>query len=513
MDNYKPHIGKNVIETLTLGMYDDARFIYREYVQNAADQIDVAVEEGILEKKSKGEINITINTEEKSIIVEDNATGIKSKDVLQFLGDVANSQKDRTRRKGFRGIGRLGGLGYCDKLIFETSYKGESQKSIISLNAKQLRLIIEDRTIKMDASTLISTITTLEKEDIELDRHFFKVKLQNVSNEELLDQKNVREYLSMVAPVPFQLDFPFAKKIHNYFNKNNVRIEEYDVHLNINQEKLYKPYKTKYFANKNKEVNILDINFFKIKNEDKELLSIGWYSVSRLLNFQIPRNYIERGLRLRKDNIGIGSDTTLGRFFGQPRQVLNYFGEIHVISSSFIPNARRDYFNDNRTVQVFEKELKLFFPNLGYLTQKTSDAHSRKKIVQTYQREIKDFQKKIASNSLTKGLEEKISNELKFKEKKAIAAKEDIKKLIKKSDANQDLKIVIENVIGKTNLDITSVEEVISSSKRISTITDLPKLSKVEKRVVLEIFSIIDNELEDYEKAEMLKKKIAEHYN
>ena len=44
MDNFKPHIGKNVIETLTLGMYEDARFIFREYIQNAADQIDEAVE-------------------------------------------------------------------------------------------------------------------------------------------------------------------------------------------------------------------------------------------------------------------------------------------------------------------------------------------------------------------------------------------------------------------------------------------------------------------------------------
>jgi len=513
MEKYTPHIGKNVIETLTLGMYEDARVIYREYVQNAADQIDVAVEEGILNRKSDGEINITINEEEKNIIIEDNATGIKSEDVLQFLGDVANSQKDRTKRKGFRGIGRLGGLGYCEKLIFETSYKGEPQKSIITLNAKQLRKIIEDRSIKMDAGTVISVITSLNKTPTDKKAHYFKVELQNVTNEELLDVKSVNEYLSMVAPVPFSKDFPFAEKIHNHFNKNNVRIEEYDVHLNINQEKLFKPYKTKYFANKNKEVNIRDVNFFKIKNEENELLSIGWYGVSDLLNFQIPRNYIERGLRLRKDNIGIGSDTTLGRFFGQPRQVLNYLGEVHAISFSFIPNARRDYFNDNRTTQVFEKELKKFFPNLGNLTQKSSEAHSRKKTVQEYQKEIKDFQEKIANNSLTKDLEEKIANDLKSKEKKAIAAKEDIKKLKEKSNQNKDLKVVIENVIGNTDLSLISVKDVISSSERVSTITDLPKLNDIEKKIVLEIFKIIDKELGDYEKAEMLKKKIAKHYN
>ena len=65
MENYKPHIGKNVIETLTLGMYENAHFIYREYVQNAADQIDVAVEEGILDKKNDGRIDISIDKENK----------------------------------------------------------------------------------------------------------------------------------------------------------------------------------------------------------------------------------------------------------------------------------------------------------------------------------------------------------------------------------------------------------------------------------------------------------------
>ena len=41
MDN--PQIGKDVIESLTLGMYEDCRFIYREYIQNAADAVDKAI--------------------------------------------------------------------------------------------------------------------------------------------------------------------------------------------------------------------------------------------------------------------------------------------------------------------------------------------------------------------------------------------------------------------------------------------------------------------------------------
>lgn len=43
MDNTAPIIGKDVIESLTLSMYDDSKFIYREYIQNSADQIDKAI--------------------------------------------------------------------------------------------------------------------------------------------------------------------------------------------------------------------------------------------------------------------------------------------------------------------------------------------------------------------------------------------------------------------------------------------------------------------------------------
>ncbi len=512
MSEFKPHIGKNVIETLTLGMYEDSRFIYREYVQNAADQIDVAVEEGILEKKSKGEINITIEIHKKCISVEDNATGIRSEDVLHFLGDVANSQKDRTKRKGFRGIGRLGGLGYCKTLVFETSYKGENVKSKITLNANQLREIIEDKSIKMDAAAVISVITTLEKFKEDVESHYFKVKLNEVTNEELLDVKKVTEYLSMVAPVPFKQAFPFTEKIHSYFYVNNIKIEEYDIHLNINNEKLHKPYKIDiYDKNGISKAKILDVSFFKIRNEENELIAIGWYGVSDLLNFQIHESNIERGIRLRKDNIGIGSEITLSKFFGQFRQNLNYIGEVHAISPSFIPNARRDYFNDNKTTQAFEKELKEFFASLGGLTQESSKLHNRKKDILLYKKEFDNYQGKIQNREFTKREKEHFELELKKLSKKAFLSKEKIDRIRQKSVNNENLQIIYDNIIDDSDFDFPNYEVISTENIGIYPIT-LTKLNENEKLVVEEIFSIIKENL-PLKKAEMLVKKIAEHFN
>ena len=112
-------IGKYVIDSLTRSMYEDSRCIYREYIQNAADQIDIAREQH-LEDNDYYEVHVRIFRSQRRIEIEDTATGVRAAN-RDTLKDVATSQKERGKRKGFRGIGRLGGLGYCTTLTFETS--------------------------------------------------------------------------------------------------------------------------------------------------------------------------------------------------------------------------------------------------------------------------------------------------------------------------------------------------------------------------------------------------------
>jgi molecular chaperone HtpG len=110
-------IGKDVIESLTTSMYDDPRFVYREYIQNCADAIDKARKIGLI---TDGNIHISINPAKRKIEIEDDAIGIEKEKVVEVLKNIAQSTKQKGIDKGFRGIGRLGGLGYCDRLIFET---------------------------------------------------------------------------------------------------------------------------------------------------------------------------------------------------------------------------------------------------------------------------------------------------------------------------------------------------------------------------------------------------------
>jgi len=279
MDNNKTKIGKDVIESLTTSMYDDHRSIYREYIQNSADQIDIAFEQGFIKSKEEGKIEIKINKNERSISIYDNGTGIPHEKVLPILKNIAQGVKDRAKHKGFRGIGRLGGLGYCDKLVFETSYYGETEKSILTWDAKQLRTIFNDRSKKEDAIEVIDTITSLKIVNAKAEERYFKVTLENVSNDILLDKDNIHNYLSMIAPVPYKKGFFYENDIYEKAKEYDYSIDEYNTYLNNNQ--IFKEYTTSVYEgdkhnNKKKIDQIFDIDFFEIKNSYNELLCWGW---------------------------------------------------------------------------------------------------------------------------------------------------------------------------------------------------------------------------------------------
>src|ERR1035437_552890 len=182
MDKNQTKIGKHIVDILTQSMYEDSRFIYREYIQNSADAIDKAIREGLLTKE-ESEIHIRIERSQRNIIIEDNATGIQQSKVIEILKNVADSQKERGVDKGFREIGRLGGLGYCDPLVFEPSFNGESTRTIMVWDAKLLKQIINNRTSKEEAASVIDTVTSMKIEKEDPDKHYFKVSVLNVTNE------------------------------------------------------------------------------------------------------------------------------------------------------------------------------------------------------------------------------------------------------------------------------------------------------------------------------------------
>ena len=77
MDNSnarKPIVGKYILDTLSIGMYNNPLMLIREYVQNSVDAIDeFKKKEGLFDNQ---EIDIRIDGRNRSIRVFDNGTGL-----------------------------------------------------------------------------------------------------------------------------------------------------------------------------------------------------------------------------------------------------------------------------------------------------------------------------------------------------------------------------------------------------------------------------------------------------
>lgn len=500
-EKFKPTIGKNVIETLTMGMYDDPRFIYREYIQNSADAIDSAIKTKQL-KKNEGQIKIDINA--KKIIIEDNATGIQSNRVQSLLGSIATSEKDRYSDKGFRGIGRLGGLGYCDTLTFETTYKGETTKSIMDWDAKQLKDSINDK-VEIEATVLVSAITDFSKEPEAENAHFFRVIMEGVTRSELLDEEKVKEYLSLVAPLPYSEDFSFKENIYTEAKKEEILIDEYNVL--INDHPIFKSYKDVLFENQKNKDKVIDIKFFKefildTKSKEKELLYWGWYGITEKMQ-QIPDDNIEKFIRLRKSNIQIGLENRLDTFHKQPRGNQFYIGEVHAIHKNLIPNARRDYFVDSNEMLTFAEELKDFFHTKLYsLYFDFSKVYAGIKKLKKAEKSIKEYKKNLKEGIVESHDMSRLKSVLNHNIELANKSKRELFRLYKKYKGDT-LANVIENL---TDIEKISKQIVIPSGKMTSRFNKLPQS---QKNLLFRVFNIIKSVL-DKKTADDLINKIEE---
>ncbi len=509
--NIKTVIGKDVIESLTIGMYDDSRFIYREYIQNSADQIDKARSEGLI---TDGEIHINIDQEKKTISIEDDATGIEQTKVIEILRNIAQSTKTRGVDKGFRGIGRLGGLGYCDKLIFETSFKGEDIKSTMIWDATKLKNIINNRNQKEEASSVIDEVTELKTEKEKIELHYFKVTLIGVSNTDLLDVKEVRNYLSMVAPIPLKSNFLYAKKIYDELKAEKITIDEYKIY--INTEQLFKGYNSYIYdgeANNKKKIGeVIDVLFFKEYDKNKNLLFWGWYGITEKNQSLNQVNYA-RGFRLRKSNIQIGNEDTLTKFHRERRFQFYFFGEVYAIHSDLIPNARRDNFSENDIYNEFDTSLKSFFhTTIHKLCYTASEVNSAVKALDSFENFQTEYKQKEQSGFTDKAEQQQYVETFTKRKEDAVKAQNKLNSIASK---NNEAILPITKIIERANtnkaINIETIDIPTIEKKPTFRTEKLSKLNKDYRKFLGDVFTIIKNVLPN-ETAELLIQKIEEEY-
>lgn len=449
-------VGKYTLESLTTGMYNDPKITYREYIQNAVDSLEEAIQANIINEKEM-RIDIIIDDEKDTITIQDNGTGIRAKEAYNILTNIGNSNKRHTSNRGFRGIGRLGGLSYCSTLRFITSYIGENVKSIIEFDCDKLKeILIPGQYENYDLSRVINVVTSYNQEDEKNEEHYFIVEMEGIDSfSDLLQLDNIKSYIKQIAPLPYENRFIWRSKIQEIFKKNHSNLSEFPIYIGCSKDDLkqiFKPNKDKFIANvrqKNRD-ELYDIEVFEIKNQD-ELLAIGWYGKSQLFGQIVDKEII--GLRARKGNILIGDSKLLDNIFREERFNGYVQGEVFVLSDKLIPNARRDNFEQNET----------YYAYISILTETIGDEIS-KAIREASTSRSKPFEKEIAKGK-------KVLNEVSSINNKGFNSK------VEKDQITDEIGRAIDEIIGLKVSDDTEKQQKDTILTQLSTLLQETKES------------------------------------
>lgn len=355
-------VGKFTLESLTTGMYSDPRIVYREYIQNAVDSIETAIDLEIVSKEDSF-IKVLVDAENGGISIIDNGTGVSIDNAEAVLLSIGKSTKRQESSRGFRGIGRLGGLSYCESLSFTTSCKGEDIATRIVFDCRTLKTLLNpDHEEELDLQSVIERITTVSLIDEAIDSHYFRVDMDDVDmSSELLDLEEIKLYLSEVAPVPYdERRFLVAPEIKRFLKDHQYYLTEFNIYIGYDEEHLkqiYKPNRYHFKSDRNQRIEdtISEVVTFSIDLDGNDDL-LGWYGRCNW-NGTLSDNSL-LGMRIRSGNILIGGRRTMDIMFKESRFNGWVQGEIFVNTKSLIPNARRDDFEQNDTYYKMVEQLR-----------------------------------------------------------------------------------------------------------------------------------------------------------
>lgn len=483
-------IGKNTLESLTTGMYADSFVVYREYIQNAVDSIDGACRENFI-TPDQGLVTINISKNHRCVEILDNGLGVPSVSAEETLTSIGYSTKDISFSRGFRGIGRLSALSYCQTLVFETSYPGEKIASRLIIDALKLSELVSTQNDIYEAETVMESACTFTQFSAKSEEHYFRVYIKGIDkNNEILNDTLVLDYLQQVAPVPFNSnDFIWGKEISKRCKQLGYEIPQYKILMNCSQNtiEITKPYKDKFLVDKTRNFydSIQDIITLQITNSSQDVIAIVWVAKSNYKSSIVDRKV--KGLRIRKGNILIGDNQTLNYVFKDSRLNGWTIGEVHVLDQKLIPNARRDGFEKTSSYYEFSEKMIDFASKLAKQIRKATIANniSLSSVIEKTESLSQITNNAIDDLNLTLSEKEIISTKLNTTRKELENTKTDqIIESIFHEIAFDQLDILIGKVQGASNFKSINIKN---------------NLTNVEKSILGRVFLVLEKLLPESE--------------
>jgi molecular chaperone HtpG len=385
--------GARLLETLTSALYADPIVVFREYVQNAIDSF-----RNPDTRSADTRIDILLFPAERKIVIRDNGNGIPFDKFDETMMTLGGSSKGEDQI-GFRGIGRLAGLSFCEKLVFRNKEASNGELKTFALDGEEYRKILSqigggNADLNTVMEKIKSTDTSAEMNQDGGDWSF-EVSLEKVTDE-LMDciyqnkpkrgrigkqekttitgdskpTEDFRKTLSVLLPVPYAVGFSkgeeIAEKYNEYFS-SPLREREYMIFLN--GEALVKPFA----IDEEKDFRIIPIRIKDLRGEtisasnDSEIIGLLWMSFDYVFkavgeNFGVAvrsKNMLVRGGSVLAEEASNSRDavTTYGQYLSAIKGVT---GELLLETKFLSDNSRRDWFKvDLNSLQLRDQLCQL----------------------------------------------------------------------------------------------------------------------------------------------------------
>ena len=352
-------VGRNLLETITSALYESPIILFREYVQNSLDAYNSATKNEGKDSISDFKVEIDIDKKNRRIKILDNGYGILSKekfekDMLSF-GD--SDKTDRSQFIGFRGIGRMAALPFCETLIFENKTQNATSIDFCTWQgAKYRELLNSDTTDNTTFDQIVRSIVDLEHKPCSVNNtHYFRVEIINYSYEidELLEQVNFEVSLTQLLPIKYSDAFPARQKIEDKYREfMNEDLCDFMCCVSLNGKELRKRYTN--------DAHILDsdVIFWEIREKSSgnekpgDKIGLLWFTFNKKMTAAKDSDY---GIMVRSKNVLMGNNDTFATICANSKErVATYseltatlrgvYGEFLINSPTLKDNARREWF-------------------------------------------------------------------------------------------------------------------------------------------------------------------------
>ena len=367
-------VGKDVLELVSGAMYVDPLDIFREYVQNATDSIDQS------EQNSQAQIDIILDPNSRSITVRDNGAGLSNNDFASTMTAIGGSRKRSIPgSRGFRGVGRLAGLGYCRSLSFRSKGSGDQYIQELTWDCVKFKKILRDSSFQGNLEDVIKEVVSISS-TLDKDKYsFFEVSLNGVvrlKNDILLNGERVKHYLSQVAPVPFRPEFSHRRELESRLNKFGIGAGYAITLLDTSfiqavPEIIYRPHRDEFSGAGSQVDRIGALQHLELPGVNGELAAIGWIADTGYFG-AIPPSELLCGIRFRVGNIQVGGSDIVANQFPESRFNSWSIGELHVLTNKIVPNGRRDNFEENTHFENLLTQLQPYLRKIAHVCRSKS---------------------------------------------------------------------------------------------------------------------------------------------